>query len=176
MEKYYYKVVETSTGKVLKNYFERPDPDDEYNGDSIRVPYSVLEKGVQLVKRVVNQWSDVATLQDAIFKLGGPANDLVCEYYNAKHWFEKDPSMMALLQLRIIVAAINEGWEPSSAVDAQKWYAVYDGEVCKAVLGGSVPKQLAVENAKKAQFICDNFSDLLVDYFYPATVKDDVEE
>lgn len=171
MEKFYYKVIETTTGNVLNPYFEKPSSlDDEENRD-IRVPYSLLEKGVQLVRCYVRKWTDVLTLQDAIFKLG-EENPLVEFYEEVKvgHKIQEDTCLMAFLKLRIIVGAINEGWEPSGN-DAQKWYAVYDGEICKSVLGGCVPKELAIQTAAKAQFVCDNFSDLLVDYFSPVHIQ-----
>lgn len=169
MEKFYYKVIETTTGNVLNNYFEKPSSlDDEENRD-IRVPYSLLEKGVQLVRCYVRKWTDVLTLQDAIFKLGAE-NPLIDSYQAVESRIKDDNSLSAFLKLRIIVAAINEGWEPSGN-DAKEWYAVYDGEVSKSVLVSCVPKELAIQTAAKAQFVCDNFSDLLVDYFCPVHIQ-----
>lgn len=169
MEKFYYKVIETTTGNVLNPYFEKPSSlDDEENRD-IRVPYSLLEKGVQLVRCYVRKWTDVLTLQDAIFKLGAE-NPLIDSYQAVESRIKDDNSMSAFLKLRIIVAAINEGWKPRGN-DAQKWYAVYDGEVCKSVFGSCAPRELAIQTAAKAQFVCDNFSDLLVDYFCPVHIK-----
>ena len=170
VEKFYYKVIETTTGKMLNPYFEKPSSlDDEENRD-IRVPYSLLEKGVQLVRCYVRKWTDVLTLQDAIFKLGAD-NPLVESYEEVKvgHKVQEDTCLIAFLKLRIIVGAINEGWEPSG--DAREWYAVYDGESCKSVLDVWVPRELAIQTADKAQFVCDNFSDLLVDYFCPVHIQ-----
>lgn len=58
MEKFYYKVIETTTGNVLNPYFEKPSSLDEEENRDIRVPYSLLEKGVQLVRCYVRNWTD----------------------------------------------------------------------------------------------------------------------
>lgn len=66
----------------------------------------------------------VKTFQDAVDELGSN-NPLVKEYEGCKGAFfggTLSPDLEAYFQLRIIVAALNEGWQPTFAEDEYRWY------------------------------------------------------
>lgn len=68
----------------------------------------------------------VKTFEDACRELGED-NDLVCQY----EWIEKEmqswhntqhSDLLTYLKLRIICAALNEGWEPQFTEDEWRWH------------------------------------------------------
>lgn len=75
---------------------------------------------------------EIKTLDDAIAKLG-ENNELVEQYRDciklaAVDEFNNSQDLVAFLKLRIITAALNDGWEPTFAEDECRyfpWYALY---------------------------------------------------
>lgn len=66
----------------------------------------------------------VKTFDDAVHELGDD-NILVKEYndYNAHNATdENNIDIVAYIKLRIVVAALNEGWQPKFTEDEQRWY------------------------------------------------------
>lgn len=66
----------------------------------------------------------IKTFEDAVHELGDD-NMLVKEYndYNAHNATdENNIDIEAYIKLRIVVAALNEGWEPKFTEDEQRWY------------------------------------------------------
>lgn len=68
----------------------------------------------------------VKTLSDAIEELGKEHEAV--KAYRAMEWYLCDyaPDLMAYFELRIITAALNEGWEPQFTPDEERWYGWYD--------------------------------------------------
>ncbi len=68
----------------------------------------------------------VKTLSDAIEELGKEHEAV--KAYRAMEWYLRDyaPDLMAYFELRIITAALNEGWEPQFTPDEERWYGWYD--------------------------------------------------
>ena len=74
------------------------------------------------LKEQATSWKDIKTFDDACAALGCDKNKLVKAYYHAlsmlREGVEEDfaellgTDMLAYMKLRIITAAINEGWEP----------------------------------------------------------------
>lgn len=60
----------------------------------------------------------VKTFEDACNVLG-KSHPLICQYNNID---DVDSNLNAYLKLRIIVAALNEGWTPKFAVDEYRYY------------------------------------------------------
>lgn len=68
----------------------------------------------------------VQTFEDAVRELGDE-HPAVRTYNSFKYGYSaKEPDVMAYLKLRIITAALNEGWEPQFTEDERRWYAWYD--------------------------------------------------
>jgi len=66
----------------------------------------------------------VKTLKDACAELG-EKNILVAQYINCASGLETcvwTADLIAYLKLRIIVAALNEGWTPQFTEDEKRWY------------------------------------------------------
>lgn len=64
----------------------------------------------------------VKTFDDALEALDAE-HPLVKNYLQWSDYMEdNDPNLRAFLQLRIITAALNEGWEPQFAEDEHRWY------------------------------------------------------
>ena len=84
------------------------------------------------LKEQATSWKDIKTFDDACVALGGDRNKLVEAYYHAismvSDGVEEDfaellgPDMLAYIKLRIITAAINEGWEPKFTEDEWRYY------------------------------------------------------
>ena len=72
----------------------------------------------------------VLTFEDACRELSED-NDLVCQYVwvekEMQHWHNtKHSDLLAYLKLRIICAALNEGWEPQFAKKGDiRWYPLH---------------------------------------------------
>lgn len=68
----------------------------------------------------------VQTLEDAVRELGDE-HPAVRTYNSFKYGYSaKEPDVMAYLKLRIITAALNEGWEPQFTEGECRWYCWYD--------------------------------------------------
>lgn len=64
----------------------------------------------------------IKTFEDALAELGED-HPLVDNYYQwAENVEDNDPNLRAFLMLRIICAALNEGWEPQFSEDEYRWY------------------------------------------------------
>ena len=95
----------------------------------------------------------IKTLQDACNELGDE-HPLVTQYRLTTGAFKGDPmteDFIAYLKLRIITAALNEGWKPQFVKGEQRWYVWHDfltkekyndmstGEKCRVVgLSGNI--------------------------------------
>lgn len=67
----------------------------------------------------------VKTFDDALEELGAD-HPLVKNYPQWSDYMEdNDPNLRAFLQLRIIAAALNEGWVPQFDEDEERWYPWY---------------------------------------------------
>lgn len=96
---------------------------------------------------------------------------LIREYDN--RWTDSE-ELLAYLKLRIIVAALNEGWEPKlekGEVRYFAWLAFKDGGVAYAVAGydpsyagTSVGSRLAFKSRELAAYAGEQFKDLWIDY------------
>ena len=68
------------------------------------------------------EWNQIKTLEDAMYKLGLD-HPLVQVYRNNKYLQEdSEKDVLAYLKLRIITAAINDGWEPKFTDDEIRWF------------------------------------------------------
>ena len=80
------------------------------------------------------EWNQIETLEDAMYKLGLD-HPLVQVYRNAKYLQEdSEKDILAYLKLRIITAAINDGWEPKFTNDEKRWFPwffIYTAEELK---------------------------------------------
>ena len=68
----------------------------------------------------------VKTFNDAVEELGEEHEAV--KAYRAVEWYLRDQmsDIKAYLQLRIITAALNEGWEPQFVRGEYRWYGWYD--------------------------------------------------
>lgn len=82
---------------------------------------------IDLERRIDNRpvTERIKTFEDALNELGED-NFLVMHYtayINADTgWIGGDEDLLAFLKLRIICAALNEGWEPKFTQDEERWY------------------------------------------------------
>lgn len=68
----------------------------------------------------------IKTFEDAYNELG-EEHQLCKEYRSVKYGYvSAEAVLLAYLKLRIITAALNEGWEPQFTVGEQRWYCWYD--------------------------------------------------
>lgn len=84
------------------------------------------------LKEQATSWKDIKTFDDACAALGCDKNKFVEAYYHAlslvSEGIEDDfaellgTDMLAYIKLRIITAAINEGWEPKFTEDEWRYY------------------------------------------------------
>ena len=120
MKKFYYQVINPTTKEVINPCYEPRE-----GQDGVAVPFKLLEKGVQIVRVQAKEWNQIETLEDAMYKLGLD-HPLVQVYRNNKYlqeYSEKD--VLAFLKLRIITAAINDGWEPKFTNDEKRWFPCF---------------------------------------------------
>lgn len=129
MKKFYYQVINPITKEVINPCYE-PREDQ----DGVAVPFKLLEKGVQIVRVQAKEWNQIETLEDAMYKLGLD-HPLVQVYRNNKYLQEdSEKDVLAYLKLRIITAAINDGWEPKFTNDEIRWFPwfyIYTAEELK---------------------------------------------
>lgn len=137
----------------------------------------------------VNIIERIKTFEDALKELGD-SNRLVQEYQLVQEYhllcltrgplcaFSKD--LEAYLKLRIIVAALNEGWEPKFVEGEFRYYPWYrliynnKGSVCSVLTtdspyGSSATladsgTRLAFKNQKLALYAAKQFKDLWLDF------------
>lgn len=79
-------------------------------------PDLMLDKKKDVTERV-------KTFEDACCELG-------CDHYLVKEWainnfIIESPDLKAYMKLRIICAALNEGWEPQFKKDERRWFPWY---------------------------------------------------
>jgi len=75
-------------------------------------------------KKSKNVMERVKTFEDACAELG-EKNILVAQYINCASGLDTcvwTADLIAYLKLRIIVAALNEGWQPQFTEDEKRWY------------------------------------------------------
>ena len=129
MKNYYYQVINPTTKEVINPCYEPRE-----NQDGVEVPFKLLEKGVQIVRVQAKEWNQIETLEDAMYKLGLD-HPLVQVYRNNKYLQEDSvKDVVAYLKLRIITAAINEGWEPKFTnyeIRWFPWFIIYTAEELK---------------------------------------------
>lgn len=73
----------------------------------------------------------IRTFEDACDELGGGKHSLVCEYMHAMSIPGLSEDLKAYMRLRIITAALNEGWEPEFAKGEYRyypWFVLYTKE------------------------------------------------
>ena len=76
----------------------------------------------------------IKTFDDAVIALGGNENQLVVEYdliSSVNECNPLNPDILAYMKLRIIVAALNEGWKPEFVEDERRWapwFVLYTNE------------------------------------------------
>lgn len=98
-----YRLAEPSQKEFMKQLF---------GADTFAINFNVMER--------------VKTFQDAINELGDD-NPLVKQYNMLYSEFgaTMDADIIAYLKLRIIAAALNEGWEPQFAKDEWRYYPYF---------------------------------------------------
>lgn len=68
----------------------------------------------------------IKTFEDAYNELG-EEHQLCKEYRSVKYGYvSAEADLLAYLKLRIITAALNEGWEPQFTVGERRWFCWYD--------------------------------------------------
>lgn len=138
MKKFYYQVINPITKEVINPCYE-PREDQ----DGVAVPFKLLEKGVQIVRVQAKEWNQIETLEDAMYKLGLD-HPLVQVYRNNKYLQEdSEKDVLAYLKLRIITAAINDGWEPKFTNDEIRWFPWF------YIYTAEEPKELSDEERKR---------------------------
>lgn len=117
MKKFYYQVINPTTKEVINPCYE-PREDQ----DGVAVSFKLLEKGVQIVRVQAKEWNQIETLEDAMYKLG--LDDPLVQVYRNNKYLQEDSEkdVLAYLKLRIITAAINDGWEPKFTEDERRWF------------------------------------------------------
>ena len=98
-----YREAEPSQQELMKKLF---------GADTFAINFNVMER--------------VKTFQDAIYELGND-NKLVQQYNQIRSEFGNlmGKDIIAYLKLRIITAAINEGWEPQFTKDEYRYYPYF---------------------------------------------------
>lgn len=112
------KKITISKASLLKAYREAEPAQKEFlkklfGSDTFTISFNVMER--------------VKTFQDAVNELGDD-NPFVKQYYNmlySKFGTMMDADLIAYLQLRIIAAALNEGWEPQFTEDEYRYYPYF---------------------------------------------------
>lgn len=114
-----------SRASLLKAYREAKPSQQEFlkklfGPDKFAISFNVMER--------------VKTFQDAVAELGND-NTLVQQYNQIYSEFGNlmDTDIIAYLKLRIITAALNEGWEPQYTKDECRYYPFFtllSKEVC----------------------------------------------
>ena len=112
------KNITISKQDLLKAYREAEPSQKEFmkklfGTETFAINFNVMER--------------VKTFQDAVNELGDN-HPFVKQYYNmlySKFGTMMDADLIAYLQLRIIAAALNEGWEPQFTEDEYRYYPYF---------------------------------------------------
>lgn len=121
----------------------------------------------------------IKTLEDACNELG-EKHPLVTQYrLSVAAAYIGDPmteDFIAFLKLRIIAAALNEGWEPTFDKDEKRWYPwftvkqgglVYEYTVYAGVYSGaSDGVRLVFKSKELAEYAGKQFTDIYKDFCY----------
>lgn len=112
--------------------------------------------GWELKEKEVKSWKDIKTFGDAVIYLGNN-NKYVEAYHRAIGLLDANAAkellgadVVAFLKLRIITAAINDGWEPKFTEDERRWspwFYLYNEKEYSSF--PDEKKQLCVGRAKK---------------------------
>lgn len=116
-------------------------------------------------KNVMDRIKTFADAYDAL----GEEHLLIKEHKNAAA-IGCSADLAAYIDLRIIVAALNEGWEPTFAEDEQRWYPWFeteDGGVASAYAvvdssstGSDLGSRLAFKSEELAEYASKQFIDI----------------
>lgn len=125
----------------------------------------------------------IKTLQDACNELGDE-HPLVTQYRLTASAFKGDPmteDFIAFLKLRIIVAALNEGWEPQCVDGESRWYPWFTNKYSSLVFAnvdsaGSVSYshkgvRLAFKTKELAEYAGKQFLDIYKDFCFKTPTK-----
>lgn len=93
------------------------------NEDTKKVLLSLLPELEEEI-RPKNITERVKTFEDACRELG-VGHPFVCAYYCFDDIDECNNDIAAFLKLRIICAALNEGWEPQFTENEERWYPFF---------------------------------------------------
>lgn len=95
----------------------------ETDADSVCKVLEALYPDVDFTAKDNRQVTErIKTFEDALSELGND-HPLVDNYYQwAENVEDNDPNLRAYLMLRIITAALNEGWEPQFSEGEYRWY------------------------------------------------------
>ena len=112
------KTISISKPSLLKAYREAEPSQKEFmkhlfGAETFAINFNVMER--------------VKTFQDAVNELGDN-HPFVKQYYNmlySKFGTMMDADLIAYLQLRIIAAALNEGWEPQFTKGEWRYYPYF---------------------------------------------------
>ena len=84
--------------------------------------------GWKLEEKEVKSWKDIKTFEDAVACLGNK-NKYVEAYHRAIGLLDANAAkellgvdVIAFLKLRVITAAVNEGWDPNFTKDEHRWF------------------------------------------------------
>ena len=147
----------------------------------IEIPDGKCAKWVNGVLTLVDDdvTKRIKTVKDACDELG-EKHPLVTQYrLSVAAAYIGDPmteDFIAFLKLRIIAAALNEGWEPTFEKDEERWYpwftvkqdslvfayAYYAGSISSAVYG----VRLVFKSKELAEYAGKQFTDIYKDFCY----------
>ena len=147
----------------------------------IEIPEGKCAKWVNGVLTLVDNkdiTERIKTFEDACDALGDE-HPLVTQYRLTAAAYKGDPmteDFIAFLKLRIIAAALNEGWEPTFEKDEERWYpwfTVKQGGLVfsnanYAGLGSftSIGMRLAFKSKELAEYAGKQFTDIYKDFCY----------
>ena len=120
----------------------------------------------------------IKTFEDACAELGD-GHPFVSQYYCTAAAYKGDPmteDFIAYLKLRIIIAALNEGWEPTFEKDEERWYPWFDTKQSNTVYdymnyAGSFSisdygVRLVFKSKELAEYAGKQFIDIYKDFCY----------
>ena len=98
-----------------------------YNGSNKDARQAFKDALGEQFSKVLPIESRIKTFDDAYNELG-EEHPLCKEYRTVKYGYLSNvgKDLLAYLQLRIITAALNEGWEPKFVKGEQRWYGWYN--------------------------------------------------
>ena len=149
----------------------------------IEIPEGKCAKWVDGVLTLVDEKPQditerIKTLEDAIKALGDN-HPLVSQCYRAVAEFKYNPmteDSLAYLKLRIIAAALNEGWEPTFDKDEERWYPwfkIKQGGLVGAGAGDAGSDsyacygvRLVFKSKELAEYAGKQFTDIYNDFCY----------